>query len=887
MAKHKVVNVAFPVGGVDRSTAYQTQRPFTTPRALNVRPDSASKRERGGSRPGMATLREPPIEGGGPVRLLADVHRIASSSIVNSGLWSDDFVRDGGDRPNLFPGWINAFRTLQPSIVAARATILDGGRIGYALVEEVAEEPSRDSGTQLSILIVPAPDPERNPYAFNQVWYLFDNFDGGKPPDYFATQNPYYIPGIVLRAQHRVISETRYKIRFDVYVVPPSGGTRIVFPNVEFEATDLPRINHYLHMRLEPDNDGVRILAEFTESPTLDENTAQFNRLWPGDRERLLHADRRIGFGLDWAREAEYRPRVESFHYQYTNTGDEIPPAPRSILAMSSTRRLFAENDENVLEEVPITTPPEYEDYGPWNWFLPNRYMHAESRTSDLFIMHPAEPPLIQFPVLVDVNDSRDHTLAIIPRDGGSFPFVAQAEPGGDVCLLEYVEIGAEGAGVAATTHRLVALRDNQTRLIADGRLLSDPTQYEEYVLSIYKGAKVYHTVNGDYELWQTTRNFIPGEEGEPPILNSVKGTVPFDCTLVARYRDRMVLAGSYRFPHLWYMSRQGDPYDFDYFPLGGDADTGRAIAGDSSEAGEIGEPIKAIIPFSDDYMLFGCRHSLWRLVGDPAIGGQMDNISRIIGVVSGSAWCWGPEGQLFWLSGDGLYTMAPGAASFPQSVSRERIPGDLIDIDPAEYNVLMGYDSLHRGFHIIMDRVGQGPPTQAGWWFDWEAKSFWQQQFASIRQPTYLHYSRADRVAHAGLIIGCRDARIRKFGDHYGDSGSSYDTVLVLGPLRLGRHMNEEGVVDEIHAALGEGSDLVHWWLFTGDSAEEAFEKTGDVQLASYSGEWSSGGIQHTHRPRSRGQSAYLMLVGGQQSPWSIEWINMKLHNAGMRRLL
>ncbi|MBM3191018.1 MAG: hypothetical protein FJZ90_20155, partial [Chloroflexi bacterium] len=64
-------------------------------------------------------------------------------------------------------------------------------------------------------------------------------------------------------------------------------------------------------------------------------------------------------------------------------------------------------------------------------------------------------------------------------------------------------------------------------------------------------------------------------------------GIPPVGCPLMCTYRDRLVLAGP---DQVWYMSRSGDPTDFDY---GADPnDVQRPVAGTTSDAGSIGEPI-------------------------------------------------------------------------------------------------------------------------------------------------------------------------------------------------------------------------------------------------------------------------------------------------------
>lgn len=57
MQAYRTISIEFPLGGLDRSTAYQWQKPYTSPLALNVFPvDPATNRQRGGVRPVLKEL---------------------------------------------------------------------------------------------------------------------------------------------------------------------------------------------------------------------------------------------------------------------------------------------------------------------------------------------------------------------------------------------------------------------------------------------------------------------------------------------------------------------------------------------------------------------------------------------------------------------------------------------------------------------------------------------------------------------------------------------------------------------------------------------------------------------------------------------------------------
>ena len=75
------------------------------------------------------------------------------------------------------------------------------------------------------------------------------------------------------------------------------------------------------------------------------------------------------------------------------------------------------------------------------------------------------------------------------------------------------------------------------------------------------------------------------------------------------------------------------------------------------------------------DFLLMFSEQSTWVLRGDPAFGGQLFNLSRKVGCVSPEAWCYGPDGEICFLSKDGIYVVSPDMSSPPVSLSDGRMP--------------------------------------------------------------------------------------------------------------------------------------------------------------------------------------------------------------------
>jgi len=374
-------------------------------------------------------------------------------------------------------------------------------------------------------------------------------------------------------------------------------------------------------------------------------------------------------------------------------------------------------------------------------------------------------------------------------------------------------------------------------------------------------------------------------DAGTLAILAATTGTqAPTGCSIVCRYRDRLVWAGNVEYPHQWWMSRQGDAYDYDYEE---DADDmGRAASGQDSEAGAVGEPIRALIPHTDDYLVFGCDNSLWVMRGDTTYGGQIDNLDHNIGIVDKKAWCRGPSGETIFLSRDGLYVLAPGGESKPVSVSREMLPRELRDIDRTIFEVCLAYDVEFRGVHIYITvrdtPVPAGTSDRRHYWFDWAEKGFWPVRLQGDHDPLVVHNFMSFSSLNTAVLLGCKDGYIRKYADSAEtDDGTEIESWITIGPIRTGGDDYRTGIVGELIGVLGEDSGDVDWNIQVADTAEAVVFKTGTA-----SGTFSAG-ISNSQRPRLRGGSFILKLENGETDrSWSIERMSAVIFPAGKQRV-
>ena len=364
------------------------------------------------------------------------------------------------------------------------------------------------------------------------------------------------------------------------------------------------------------------------------------------------------------------------------------------------------------------------------------------------------------------------------------------------------------------------------------------------------------------------------------------KGFVPPTQPIVCLYRDRLFLAGGSDSPHLWYMSRQGDPLDFDY----GQEDAGRAIAGENAQAGIIGEPITAAAPHGDLCLVIGCKNSLWIMRGDPAYGGQIDNLSRTIGIVDKFAWTYVPNvsadnsGTLVFLSSDGVYMLPAGCgASEPTSISREKIPEELLHVDSQVIEAQLAYDLLDRGVHIWLTKKDSGYTSH--WWLDWETKGFFRVEIPASQQPTSVVSYAPFCSEDACVVLGGRDGKLRRFHkwSRVDDSGAQIESYVDYGPVLLGDQAGYmDGILGEIQPMLSDTGGRVKIECRAGASAEQANNATSATESIHV-----SDGTSYSSCPRVRGNAAFVRLSGVDGDHWTVENIMARIDAGGRQRRL
>lgn len=369
-------------------------------------------------------------------------------------------------------------------------------------------------------------------------------------------------------------------------------------------------------------------------------------------------------------------------------------------------------------------------------------------------------------------------------------------------------------------------------------------------------------------------------------------GSLPAKCYLGAWYRGRAVLSGNPNDPHQWYMSRQLNPFDFAYVAL----DAQSPVAGTNSDAGKVGDIVRALIPFHDDYMIFGCASSMHYLQGDPAVGGELHSIDDFSGIFGAHSWCFDKIGDLYLFGADGISRIKRGT-TFVQNLSILHLPTLLEDeaADPTTHRIVLGYDKRRNGIVISITLLEDG--SNSNYFYDIKGEGFFPETYPNQCGAYSMIYYPANSEANADLLIGCKDGYVRKFSDASKDDdiGGSDQAISsnVLLPIQDLNPEDDEGqgrlqsTTVELSGGASGGdhsdSDGATIDIHVRDSAEKLVEavKDGDTPLITRT--FAGTGRQKRIRDKARGKWLGIVLKNSTATEsWSLSKLSVVSKIAG-----
>lgn len=356
-------------------------------------------------------------------------------------------------------------------------------------------------------------------------------------------------------------------------------------------------------------------------------------------------------------------------------------------------------------------------------------------------------------------------------------------------------------------------------------------------------------------------------------------GSLPLDADsttarLICLWRGRTVLSGLVLDSQNWFMSAISDARNWDTGPL--NRTSSQAVSGSTGPQGLVGDIITALIPYTDDVMVFGCDHSIYMLQGDPLNGGNLSLVTEKIGIAFGQAWCKDPYGNLYFVSNrTGIYTLIPGQA--PQRISQQ-IEQLLLAINMGSNTIRMEWDDIFQGVHVFVTPTAAAGKTThffyetrtGAWWTD----TFDNKNHNPLATVQFDGNNPNDRV----VCIGSWDGVVR-----YLDRNAQTDdkrpilSSVVIGPIDT--EDLDEMMLKSLQALMGADSSSVSYTILLGTSPEQALNMVAVPQLQGT----FTGGLNLTGFIRRAAKFIYIRIDAS--NPWRIESIRAYIATKGKVR--
>ena len=361
-------------------------------------------------------------------------------------------------------------------------------------------------------------------------------------------------------------------------------------------------------------------------------------------------------------------------------------------------------------------------------------------------------------------------------------------------------------------------------------------------------------------------------------------GTIPSNSSdtarLICTWRGRTVLAAIKSDAHNWFMSEVLDPLDYNY----GAATTlaTQAVAGNNARAGMAPDIVNCLISYSDEFLIFGCDHSIWRMAGDPMDGGTFQKVSDTIGMAWGKPFTMGPDGTVyFYASRGGVFRMAPGGQVERLS---QRIDERLQRINLETHRITMAWDDRQQGLHLFITPLT--PALATHWFWDGRQGGWWPDQFANKDfNPLCTYTFDGDDPDDRAVLLGSMDGFVRflnidaKSDDvGRGITPTAINSYIMLGPLQM--KGNEGLILKNLDGALDASSDPVNWSLHVGNTEQAAL-----TAAAASSGTLRAG--RFPSQPcRRAGTAVFVKLANAEaDKAWQLEWLAGAVKGTGRIR--
>lgn len=378
-------------------------------------------------------------------------------------------------------------------------------------------------------------------------------------------------------------------------------------------------------------------------------------------------------------------------------------------------------------------------------------------------------------------------------------------------------------------------------------------------------------------------------------------GKMPLKAYLGCLYNGRAILSGDPTAPNQWYMSRQTNIFDWEY----AGTDDGAPVKGGSADLGELGDIVRCLAPYKDDYLIFGCASSIWVMFGDPRAGGQLRELSLTTGIFGANSFCWDNNNYFYFWGDNGLYrTQIPGN---PQCISQFKLPR-LIKYEaasPSTHRITLLYDKGRHGILVAITVLDTG--KNSNYWYDLNAID--EQDVGGLFPETYPNacgiysgvYYNSNTASLKGLILGNTDGHIRIFDDDVksdvvGEQSNLIDSFVCIGPMSMSAVPRKNGSLSGIDLTVAGGgssssqanSDNVDFKVYSARTSEKVIElataNTNPKIAGSFVG---PGNIRGTTRRQVLRDiyMAFRLQNDAVDESWGFEEMSVYLKDSGRKK--
>lgn len=369
-----------------------------------------------------------------------------------------------------------------------------------------------------------------------------------------------------------------------------------------------------------------------------------------------------------------------------------------------------------------------------------------------------------------------------------------------------------------------------------------------------------YNPVTDTVELWVASAGSLP--------VDSENNTARLICT----WRGRICLSGLHKDPQVLHMSRAGDGTDFDVTAT---PDGTEAVSFTVGEFGIIGDVITALIPWSDDTLLVGCDHTVVRITGDPADGGDKDILSDVVGIAWSTGWCKTSDNTILFMSTRGsFYAVPPGGR--PQRIS-QAIEPLVREIDTGKNIIHMQWDDDLQAMHAWITWTDE-PKATTHWYWEQRSNSFFQVKYKNkLHNPLCSVVFDGNEPEDRTILKGDWDGYVRMLDpEATTDDGEVIESEVLIGAVTS--KTLDDIFHQEYQGLFADGSADVEWEVYEGETAEEALAAV-DEENPSATGTFSEG-RNPTEYIRVANHAVYVRLKA--TGRWAMESIRAVLEPRG-----